>query len=87
MKSYGMIDGWISKHRPRLHQCPITDPRNLNSKKSGKIPRLSLKNLSGAFTVLGFGLSLAICALGVEFCQNGSRCFMSRSDEKKRTSL
>lgn len=60
MKSYGIIDDWIAKHRSKLRHCPDTYPNILKQKKKN-VQTLSLKNFAGAFTVLGFGVSLAFC--------------------------
>lgn len=62
LKEYGMIDDWIAKHRPRLPQsCQKSDSKTFKSKKKGRKVGLSLKNLSGAFLVLGLGVFLSFC--------------------------
>ncbi len=58
----GLMDNWMSTYKPPFKQCPIAingeKMEGMKSKKS-----LTIKNLTGAFVVLGIGYCFSVVFL------------------------
>ena len=67
MQSIGLLPLWLNdKNGIDATYCLKKIDQEMNPKKSGDLKPLTLKNLSGAFIILGVGYALAIAAFIVE---------------------
>nr|CAH0101150.1 unnamed protein product [Daphnia galeata] len=69
MNQFGFIDFWIQSYQATPHRCLSPSVR----KKKWETPRLSLKNLTGAFAVLVIGYSVSFLVFIFERLQAARR--------------
>lgn len=62
MNAFGLIEHWIKFHQAMPHKCLAEA-----AQKQAAQPRLSLKNLTGAFIILLAGYVLSITVFIVEY--------------------
>ena len=66
MNAFGLIDYWIASYTKKPYQC-LTKKRG---RQRQELSRLSLKNCTGAFIVLLFGIVVSFLVLIVELLLN-----------------
>jgi ionotropic glutamate receptor len=69
LNQFGFIDFWIQSYQATPHRCLSQSVR----KKKWETPRLSLKNLTGAFAVLVIGYSVSFLVFIFERLQAARR--------------
>jgi len=55
MRETGLLDHWIKEVRPDVRRCLSKAKEKYNSSPETAFAALSLKNLNGAFIILGIG--------------------------------
>lgn len=63
LNAFGLIEYWMKFHVASPRQCLDTITRH---NKQSANPRLSLKNLTGAFVILGFGCMISFLVFVIE---------------------
>lgn len=58
LNAFGLIEYWMKFHAANPYQC-LDSSTHRNNKQTSR-PRLSLKNLTGAFAVLVFGYTISL---------------------------
>lgn len=68
MRDYGLIEFWTQWYQPDVRQCLVKADKILSRQQhsSDDPPRLSLKNLTGAFAILIGGTILSLLVFIVE---------------------
>jgi hypothetical protein len=69
MNQFGLIEHWIASYQAMPHQCLAQAAK----KRRDETPRLSLKNLTGAFAVLVIGYVISFLVFVFERLQVARR--------------
>ena len=75
MRDAGLLSQWIKALTPVVHQCVKGGNKNLPQEIIQEIAPLTLKNLSGPFTILCIGYLISFIALIFELVQSLAKTY------------